>query len=437
MPISQPLRVAAASSSPFRETIARTSAERASPSLRRETRTIVRRRTTINSATISSEDRRDIEIALAGLSLSRRHGQQQNNDETEVGYAITSGANPKRRSRSADALRDMASDHRMSPIQWRRRSDEIKHWRQSLNTTHLPPFSAGPPREADNVVDKVADTVPQHEVRVSQLRLTQAQSHADPDASFDFGPLLKSVQDATLAQRIASVELKVMNLEQAMVRMQQEPRFSPSQSLPFNRRLSAQTSEESINTVPLQRPPEEGRLHKSCHPEQTGLQRSMTSIQDPHFSQSPSSHSRHPSEVDIGVFAADRPTSVATTLRPRTAVREDFPPPRMSNDEPAAWLTTHHYARLMAMIRNEQEERENLKQQVAHLQRMVSHLQACQFSPADSYPTPSPESRYMHFHQPKSSFSANSSRNDLSEDTDAEDRFLDVYETPAQSPAMI
>ena len=90
------------------------------------------RRASLPSVVLDGAERDALRTAIG---QNQYEGDVTLEDEKYFGLAVTSGSNPKRRSKSADALYDAARAHRMSPIQWRqwrRRSDEIQYWRDSI-----------------------------------------------------------------------------------------------------------------------------------------------------------------------------------------------------------------------------------------------------------------------------------------------------------------
>lgn len=94
-----------------------------------------RRRATLPSVVISSGDAVAIRELMgwakpaANLTSPADRNAIHRPPSSLIGVAVTSGANPNRRSRSAGALYDMAREQ--DPSEQRRRSAEIEHWRQS------------------------------------------------------------------------------------------------------------------------------------------------------------------------------------------------------------------------------------------------------------------------------------------------------------------
>ncbi|KAI9693621.1 MAG: hypothetical protein M1822_002892 [Bathelium mastoideum] len=79
-------------------------------------------------------------------------------EERDIGLAVTSGSNPKRRSRSADALR--AINKTQTGTSSRRRSDEIRYWRASVEErpmssesrySGIPMGASGPERKVNSM----------------------------------------------------------------------------------------------------------------------------------------------------------------------------------------------------------------------------------------------------------------------------------------------
>lgn len=105
-------------------------------------------------------------------------------EERDIGLAVTSGSNPKRRSRSAGALRDIGKGHPDSS--GRRRSDEIRYWRASIEER---------PMSGESVYSGIALDASGPERKVNSKHFRDASDeHAQPLSPrhgriFDFGPL--------------------------------------------------------------------------------------------------------------------------------------------------------------------------------------------------------------------------------------------------------
>lgn len=223
------------------------------------------RRATLPSIDFSPDEARSIGLTLAAhghrpLSQDSMDGRRSGN----IGFAVTSGSNPKRRSRSAGALRDAARAHRMSPIQWRRRSEEIKYWRESLGEQPL----ALPIQIPLDTEDPPEEPIVQQE-GVPAAGEQDFSAEDNNRRTFDFGPLASSMQKqeaATLEERLSTLEVKLMDLEYAISKLQAQGSSLTKQpaSGRYPRRPSGNDSGESAYSVAVayqdpQRPTASGR----------------------------------------------------------------------------------------------------------------------------------------------------------------------------------
>lgn len=322
-------------------------------------------------------------------------------DRPEVENTITS--NPKRRSRSAGALRDEAREHRMSPIQWERpRGDVIKQLRDSVIDQPLRDVSGSRPQTG-----QTRDTQDEGD---SQF-VVQQPTTVEHDPPFDFGNLMGTMQTTeavSLEQRVTTVEVKLIDLEYAIAKVQgyETPSFQP---------------------VVLEKPPK-----RRAHSPSSAAGTSVSAPPPTTFLSSPGESPK----------VADRPTSIATTLRPQTALQQPSSPGRTSPSPSEAGFTNEHFNTLMNMIKREQAARKKLEIQVLQLQKEVQELRSPLFAHVKSstYPTPSPDS-----HDPSplqrqagggsaGGGSAGSRIKEIEGDeTDTDDGFLDVYETPTEA----
>jgi hypothetical protein len=299
--------------------------------------------------------------------------------EEAIGMAVTSGSHPNRRSRSLGELRQAAG----SPAIARRRSDEIRYWRESYDPGVLSPMSSNKAETEEPIM--LAD---------ESEHLVEPGEQPQP---FNFGPMgemagMKITQAASLENRVQRLEARLQKVEKIILRsqdrypdalqLQDPPKRNPSriQSKSFTR-PGTDNSEISL--------PKHDRQRETRQP-----------LQKSHSIQNRSSFSR-PSTVDTNVSyqqSADafrppalpspnaalypsqenaRPLSTSTTIRgiPSSS-------PTMAKD---AALTIEHYTALTNMILAEQAARQQLEVVVRSLQQQ---LQTCRTSAPGSFPTP-------------------------------------------------
>ncbi|KAI1956594.1 hypothetical protein LOZ12_003670 [Ophidiomyces ophidiicola] len=307
-----------------------------------------RRRATLPSLVLSSEEGREIATKIArqgSRSVSIGSVAEQ---RTADNASRASGTQFKRRSRSAYALRELARSHRMSPIQWRRRSDEIRFLEKTLD----PEDDSAPIRDT-----VVGDTSKEEEEAAAAAEEDPAEIRVEALAAngdlsqFDFGNLMSNMQedcDASLTQRISTLEVKLMDLEFAIAKLQGSD-LSPIQ--PFPPAPSKVTNSGPHVPVPPVMASEEPPS------------RDTTSVR--------------PSTVDT-----QRPTSTAT-LRPHTAALQSHPPMSPSPFS-SPGISVEQYSALTTLVRREQTARKLLEHQVQDLQREVELLRGLPGTRQDS-----------------------------------------------------
>ena len=320
------------------------------------------------------------------------HEGRDDVDDTNIGFAVTSGSHPKRRSRSADALYDTTRSHRMSPIQWRqwrRRSDEIKYWRQSV-------IESPPLLDPRVHLDDERDESPQS----AKDRNSEASEQRD---TFDFGLLAPSIQDQdklSLAERVVTLEVKLMDLEYAISRMQ--ARRSPS---------PARSDSQQLGPTLQRSDPSTGSAVSSI------TRHDQTTTAGTEITRPTSLPSSEPDQKA-------RPLSIAT-VRPQTAL---YVPPTGTDSKKKGdrtsitSITIDHYVTLIGLIRREQAARICLEDQVTDLQRQLLYNKSP--SPPQSRSRTRPWRGNGYYYRNKDSYDR--------EDTDTDDGFHEVYETPTE-----
>ena len=344
----------------------------------------------------------------------------------DIGFAVTSGSNPKRRSRSADDLRDMNKEHRMSPIQWkrwRRRSDEIRCWRES--SVEIPAIYASiDPHLAENVEE--ADMQAKHAVN-----LEQDGEDVEEPGNFDFGLLasaMNSQERVGIDDRVVTLEVKMMDLEYAISKLQAHTPERPSilgeqrnSVSDYSQAPGLQEDENSLDPESLALTPPPKQFHLS-------IRSSTASTASTFLHKQPNSYYL----TEPSVYTSLRPSSTFATLRPpkitdpQAASSLVVKEPTSARSSMAAVLTLEHYMTLTSLIRREQAARMRLEDQVTKLQKQLSDLQRAPSSPRvlgsmDSI-AQSPQTR---------SCGGRPSQESQETDTD-DDGYQDVYETPAE-----
>ncbi|KAG0651086.1 hypothetical protein D0Z07_2364 [Hyphodiscus hymeniophilus] len=252
-----------------------------------------------------------------------------------VGIAVTSGSHPNRRSRSLGELRDFGTAN----ITIRRRSDEIKYWRESYDPGLLSPMSSNK-----------ADAEEPIQLDLPQMPQEVPQEQPQP---FNFGPMgemagMKITQAASLETRVQRVEDRMVQMEKAIYQLYhrtareavifQEP---PKKNLRRERSASTKRPRTDESEIILPTQPRYRELHPPAG---------------------------NPLEARSGLhlMVAVRPLSTSTTIRgvPSSS-------PTMSKD---AHLTGEHYTVLTNMILAEQAARQDLEATVQSLQQQLQVL---------------------------------------------------------------
>ncbi|KAL6715880.1 hypothetical protein ACLMJK_006841 [Lecanora helva] len=377
------------------------------------------RRASVPGFMLSKQDTDAEDDAVAGMKAQIPR-EQHEPDEENIGFAVTNGSNPKRRSRSVGDARDL--EHRMSPIQWRRlrrRSDEIRYWRASSDLVHLGERGQDSPvmaQKADNDADDEVES-----------------AHEDHNGDFNFGLQENTLHDQErigLEERIVTLEIKLMDFEYALSKMQAEtslPLRRHSQPPGVGERQQSSSSYASDNYV-----------HTSVEPSLSTPRGTPTMTSSQWFKET---------------TPRTRPISVATTFKAGHGGQSGVPR-KESLDQSVrsslATLTIDHYTTLITLLRNEQSARRRLEQQVSILQGRLdafspphsSHSQLNtlpQQSHSHSRSLSSSQRRQGYIdlrggkqmsntHPSVSSYSTNES------DTD-DDAFHDAYVTPNITPS--
>jgi len=373
------------------------------------------RRASVPSLALNKQEMEAVDAAMAGLGL--QDVQEPTVDAQTIGFAVTNGSNPRRRSRSVGAIRD--SEHRMSPIQWRqwrRRSDDIRYWRASSDLTALGIKGLDSPEMAQKDDN---DTVDEREGDIGEH-----------NGDFNFGLPADTMQNQErigLEERLVTMEIKLMDFEYAISKLQAG---STSPSRLHSQHIRTVERQDSIDSY---LPPDR---------EQVAIEPSPIIA--------PETPPIVASQWIKDIIPKPRPISVATTLK---AGRSGQPSvPRQSSIDRSTrssltGLTIDHYTALITLIRNEQASRQRLERQVSTLQGRLdtlspsysSHSHAhsiSQYSRSHSLSSPQRRQGFVdlrgsaqtrHHRQRSSSYSTNET------DTD-DDAFHDVYVTPDVTP---
>lgn len=292
------------------------------------------RRASVPSIIFSKDDMQAVTDAMSGIGLQTSQDHQI--DTRNIGFAVTNGSNPKRRSRSVGAFQE--NDHRMSPIQWRQhrtRSDEIKYLRQSVDVSSKVMDLAASESEHPDAASDSAGLEP-------------------PNGEFNFGLQADSIQGQErigLEERLITLEIKLMDFEYALSRIQAGS-GGPSRC----------HSSSDTNGLRL-----DGSHHSSEAPP---TPRDGSSI----LAQIIASQRRP--VTDSVALSRDRPTSVATTLKPSHKKTNSSGKSGLdlAPGTGPSGLTVEHYEMLVHSIHREKSARLALEDQVSRLQKQIESI---------------------------------------------------------------
>ncbi|KAL4932970.1 uncharacterized protein BDV17DRAFT_144370 [Aspergillus undulatus] len=287
--------------------------------------------------------------------------------------------NTKRRSRSAGALRALAQEqHRMSPIQWKRRRSVESAFVASTTygAASDSELSTRPPtRSTVASVSKPSEEVSVFETDEPEPKPEPEPEHdPSPHPSLptslppNVGELISSMQNddnASLEQRLTTLEVKLIDLEFAIARMQSGRTETPAESPNSNHKPSHSSS----------------RRH--------GRQKSSGRHSPPSTSTSTSSSHGHspttdqaPNQVQVQTqTTTDRPLSTST-IRPslsdihRARALQAPSMVSLTSGSDSGAISVQQYSALVMLLRREQTARRNLEQQVSGLKEDVERLHA-------------------------------------------------------------
>ena len=296
----------------------------------------------------------------------------------------------------------------MSPIQWRRwrrRSDEIKYWRESTVESSPDLLSTGfaqPPVKEEKRETAIYEGS-EREPRGSKFSADDDQEMAESQDGFDFGlpnEPRQSQEHVSLEERVVTLEVKLMDFEYAISRLQ----ASHGPGAISDRIAPGHATSQSTSSI----------------------NRSPTVLQNPGQQSNSFSMPRE------SISTNPRPTSIATTLKPTPGGQyspsiDRFPGVRDSRSSITS-LTVEHYTTLITLIRREQAARIRLEDQVAELQRQLQRLQSPPNSsrqgPGGQGSQGSPSHQLPHHERRRSS--------NYGDETDTDESFHDVYVTPVE-----
>jgi hypothetical protein len=416
-----------------------------------------RRRATLPSLLLSDEEARETVVPIVHSSTTVAAS-----DSGSIhldGRLRTRSIQANRRSRSASSLKD-ASQRTISSTPWRWCSEDINFWKSSVldieqdisprpatNTATVAPVKEeiGPTemsglehmsdadREPQPQSESESESVPEPEPvtepviepePVTEEGEGEAEADAEPEpeletetemetepeqpepdhssepeaaAPFNVANLMQEA-DVTLEQRVITLEVKLMDLELAIAKIQGRGDDAAR---------GGTRDKTQHGFASTQRRPSHGPL---AYIPPTASQESL--------------HSASPVMVD------GRPTSISTlrahTCRPAPWQMSSFSIPDVNS------ISIAQYSALITLLRREQSARKALEHQVAQLQedlqRLVRQGVMSMTTMSSLYPTPSPDSQETRRHRLlRGSLYRNEERPVTESETDTDADYSDVY----------
>ncbi|KAH7162711.1 hypothetical protein B0J13DRAFT_517967 [Dactylonectria estremocensis] len=310
--------------------------------------------------------RRSKETDLTGLSPRPASSQgrdsrtaQRDDDPAEIGRAITSDfTGSRRRSRSLSGLPEVDEDQSKA----RRRSDEIRYWRESYDPGFMSPVSSDAP-EVEDIAPMGAEATDKDPLKA-------------PPEPFHFGTFptmreiggMKITQAANLEIRVSNLEARVYRLEQVLNQVCHDLPEFPSQTDPPYRSAPPipieEASFEYTISRPLTSPASQTRINGVRDSFRSGSHKRSDSAGS--FDEAAAFHTILDSDTLPTPNMPGRPTST-TTIRGVSSL------PTLSKDSTGPF-TMDHYATLLALVHTERSAREVLESQVKSLGYQVSVL---------------------------------------------------------------
>lgn len=359
---------------------------------------VIRRRATLPSLILTEdgETRKSI-YSASSPPITRPASAIDEHHEEEHEEDVRSQPSFKthRRSRSAGALQELVQRHRMSPIQWRRLTGETKPSETSdfdivqhatkEKQPHANPSNAPAAVATPENIDDRGDS-PRSEIE---------------SAPFQFENLIANMADPdlTVEQRLTTIEVKLMDLEFAIAKIQ--------------------GTDANVFSKPAEKPTEQNRVEVEVDNEEED------------HSNGPSSSSiasETSSQSSLSFGGVDRPISMAT-LRPNMVYDQQVPMPWQTNSWSSSMnlhgISIEQYSALVTLVRREQTARKALENTVAQLQEEMQQLRRTSGLPASPpgtlYPIPSPDSETSRFHRRRRPTSSSRKNSSTSADTKASD----------------
>lgn len=334
----------------------------------------------------------------------------------------------------------------MSPIQWRhwrRRSDEIRYWRESTASDGSPAIGGTGFVSPEPLLEVSAKPSVQPNFEATDQESRPFEAH---NQDFNFGLPADDIQSNDnigepigLEERMITLELKLMDFEFAFSKLQAGS-ISPTDRFQHPEPVPAVSGHSrSVSDQPrLHSSKAAGNAFIDQYPSLAYYQNGGT----PASHQGPFNAGHDPTDIQPN----PRPVSIATTLKANSAHTQNTSviPRDRSARSSMTELTIEHYTTLITLIRREQSARMRLEDQVTELQRQIEALQAKRspISPVSQRRREQQQNLGRHFspddiRRPyrlgEESRQQRGRSSNYSEETDTDDdAFHEVYVTPVE-----
>ncbi|KFY22834.1 hypothetical protein V493_06292 [Pseudogymnoascus sp. VKM F-4281 (FW-2241)] len=331
---------------------------------------------------------------FSGLSpRPTSHGRE--GATSRIGQAITSGAHPNRRSKSAGQLKTLSGFS--SPLP-KRRSEELRQWRGSFDPSGpLSPWSSQRPDTAVTAQSQ-PDPLQQDEEGMSGLAVDKSEVNEMPNSDpepFNFGPIgpmamagLTITQAANLEDRVLYLEARLREMEQVLSSWGPGPRANGQITTSYpqhlqppippkhaSRPFSAEFGSGS-ETLTGRGPYSRDGTPRPVTPSQQPRSRSTTDTTEPSNGPGdPSPRYRSEAQDCSPTSKYSTPESSGAQIATPTTMR-GFPPFSVMPLSKHGSLTAHHYSALLNLMQVERKAREELEGKVGLLERRLGAAMA-------------------------------------------------------------
>lgn len=294
-----------------------------------------RRRATLPSVVFSDDESR---YAVASAVSDPQEDRPVIPDQERQRIMLQS----RRRSRSIGALQDLVVERPMSPPEWPTRIASVP---DSVADSKSPPPGGGSSASDHSGRPSTGTTVTSVTRASAAPSIQESDPHADQiSLPPNVGNLVRTMQQddsLTLEQRLNTIEVKMIDLEFAIARMQSN---SVADNPHDRDRSSSRRKEDSLPQI-----------------------RSKPSYL--------SSLDREESPTPVPNLPAARPTSTSTIRADTLNARTLRPAPSATSLSEYNAISIEQYSALVTLLRREQTARRNLETQVSSLKDDIRHIQ--------------------------------------------------------------